>query len=344
MLPQQFRSETNAVARMAGTAKASLVLLAMRREVALDLLKGMAPEEVRAIVGAAEQLRSIDAVTLAAVVAEFEDEFNAGVRFTGSAAEIRDLVEEAVGAERVAAAMEAASEVAVIFEPPWAAIEGLPDDVIRSYVLALQPQAAAFFLSKIGATRTVTLLQPVAIEVRNDLLSRLISVREPALHVLRAFEEGVRDDLLASSTENGDMAHRFVAGVLNQLDQTQAVEALGHIARQLPEDARLIRKLLFRFEDVGRLPPAALGILVERLPLERLVVALKDAPSELILTILSAMAPRARRMAESELNGGAPVTAKSVTDARRLIADAVLKLAAAGAIDIGSRAEGDSRE
>ena len=67
-------------------------------------------------------------------------------------------------------------------------------------------------------------------------------------------------------------------------------------------------------------------VLMDGIPVERTVIALQGADAELQDKVLSALSPRARRMAEAELQSPANVAARDITEARRSIVDSVLRL------------------
>jgi flagellar motor switch protein FliG len=83
-----------------------------------------------------------------------------------------------------------------------------------------------------------------------------------------------------------------------------------------------------------RLPARGLTAVMDGIPVERTVLALQGADAELQTKVLSALAPRARRMAEAELQNPANVAARDIVDARRTIVETVLRLASEGLIDI----------
>ncbi len=323
-----------------GAAKAALVLLAMDRSQAMELLKSLASEDVRAIMRRAAELKLVEGPLLDTIISEFESSFNEGVKFIGSADEVRLLVEEALGNDGANLALTAPSVVEAPLDPPWAEVGQLADDVLVAYVTAQHPQAAAFLLSNLEQDKSAELLRSMEPGIANDLLARLLTVKELPKSIQRAFEDAVREDLISKS-KSGSGAHQLVAGVLNEFNQERSEGALDYISRQRPEDARIVRKMLFKFEDLPRLSARSLGVVVERLPVERIVIALRDAPPALQETVLGAMAPRARRMAESELKNDSPIQAKAVTEAKRMIAQAVLNLASTGAIELPNTVENE---
>jgi flagellar motor switch protein FliG len=77
---------------------------------------------------------------------------------------------------------------------------------------------------------------------------------------------------------------------------------------------------------------------MDGIPVERTVIALQGTDAELQGKVLAALSPRARRMAEAELQSPANVAARDIAEARRSIVDSVLRLSAEGTIEIPSQA------
>jgi flagellar motor switch protein FliG len=78
-------------------------------------------------------------------------------------------------------------------------------------------------------------------------------------------------------------------------------------------------------------------VLMDGIPVERTVIALQGAPADLRDKVLAALSPRARRMAEAELQGPVNVAQRDIAEARRAIVDSVLRLSAEGTIEIPSQ-------
>lgn len=314
-----------------GAAKAALVLLAMDRNKALELLKQLEPDEVQEIMRQAENMGSVDAQLLVSIVSEFEHTFREGIKFLGTVDEVRELVEEAL---RGAPASTVEPPMAMAgYMPPWPEMAALSDEIIQKYVMAQNTRVSAFILSKFDAQRAADLLKGIPVEQCNSLVACLLEIKPSSPSIERAIEDGIRKDLLAVAAGSGSASHQIVAGLLNALDPALTSSAIDHLALSRPDDAKIVRKLLFKFEDFPTLAAKSRTAVVERVPVERLVLALKDAPTELVESVLSAMPPRGRRMAESELQSGAVASDKSVQEARRFVAQSVLKLAASGEIE-----------
>ena len=93
-------------------------------------------------------------------------------------------------------------------------------------------------------------------------------------------------------------------------------EALEYLASLKPKDAEAIRKMLFKFEDSDEAFAKPLTVLMDGVPVERTVIALQGAEPALQTKVLSALSPRARRMAEAEMQSPANVPARDIVDAQ----------------------------
>lgn len=314
---------------LSGAQKAALVLLALERSRAHELVRQLAADDVRRIVRAAGRLNAVDADVLDVVVREFEEAFRDGVNFLGTASEVRSIVAEVVGPEEVDEALRAAPTRQ---EPPWEEIGLLPDDILRDYLARQHPQAAAMILVKLQAAKAADLLRSLSAPMRKELIGRMLAVGKIATAFERAIEDAVRSELLGNVDKPASNVHQKVAGIINQFDLQQADEVLQHLATAAPGDLSTVRKLLFRFDDLIKLPPSSLAVVIDRLPIERILLALQGTSPEFQSVILAPMAPRARRMAEAELQSGVVAPARDVNDARRFVGEFVLHMIADGAI------------
>jgi flagellar motor switch protein FliG len=144
-----------------------------------------------------------------------------------------------------------------------------------------------------------------------------------------AVEQAFAEDLLAK-TQNA--AHAGIADILNRLEKAQSEEMLKSLAEVRPDDAKALKGMMFSFIELARVPERGRTMLLDQVPIERLVMALRGTDAAFQATILSSLAARSRRMVEAELSGGAPATDRDIAAARREIVDLVLKMIAKGEI------------
>ena len=121
--------------------------------------------------------------------------------------------------------------------------------------------------------------------------------------------------------------HARLAAILNKLEREQIEEILTSIEEMDPADAERVKGHVFTFEDIGGMEAEDRARLMDEVPAERVVMALREAAPELVEPILQALSPRSRRIVEAELGTAVRVPPKSIGEARRWIAVLALSMA-----------------
>jgi flagellar motor switch protein FliG len=224
-------------------------------------------------------------------------------------------------------------------EPVWERVADLRVDTLRDFLGKEHPQTVAFLLSRIDSSLAASVVTTFSAEARNGLLGRMVAIKAVADDAVRALESVIREELLVTESQS---SHVGIADMLNRLDKKQSDEMLKTLAEVRPEEAKAIKSLLFSFEDVAKLPSQARTTLLDQVPVDRLVLALKGTEPDFQATILSALASRSRRMVEAELQGGGTPSPRDVAEARRTIVAAVLKMIANGEVQLAVEEQPDT--
>jgi|KBSMisStandDraft_5_1062788.scaffolds.fasta_scaffold115592_2 flagellar motor switch protein FliG len=319
---------------LTGPEKVGVLLLALGKQRASDLLKKFNPEELNIIVRSTEIMPTISASDLEGIVEEFEGQLGLGTPFVGRPEDVKRLVTDVITEKKSSAD---ANDQFVAHQDIWTRLAALQDDVLQAYFSRQTPQVVAYYLDRLGSERASGILKGYAPAERNDLLNRILGLGQVTPQVIEALEGSLHEELFDVDRSSAGK-HLTMAGILNNLDKADSSEALAYLANLKPKDAEAIRKMLFKFEDLMRLSAKALTVIMDGVPVERTVIALQGADSELQTKVLSALSPRARRMAEAEMQSPANVAARDIIDTRRSIVDSVLKLVAEGAIELPSEA------
>jgi flagellar motor switch protein FliG len=319
---------------MSGVEKVAVLLLALEKSRATQLLKRFDAGELKQITRSAAQLKPVSAADLEALVEEFARQFSSGVNFVGTLEEVERLLAGVMTEDQIAEVM---SDEQRKDEPVWETVSGLKQDTVKTYLTNEHPQAAALILSRIDSASAAKMIGTFEARLRNDLLCRMLGIKSVAEDVMRAVERVVYEDLTASASSGGGDAQVGVADILNKLDKTQSDDLLKTLGEQRPADAKALKSMLFSFEDLAKLDPRIRTTLFDQIPIERLVLALRGTDAEFQGIILSSLASRSKRMVEAELQGGSAASPREMAEARRAIVDIVLKMAAKGEIDLGSR-------
>lgn len=316
-----------------GAKKAALLLLAMGKPHAAQVLRHFTAEELRLIPRFGADAERITGVEFEGLVEEFGREFADTMKFFGTSQEVEDLISGVLTPEQVA---QMKSEVVTESrEPVWARLSALNEQVLASYIALEHPQIATVILSRMPsdyAAKVLGLLNP---GLRRDVMGRMLSLDNMHDKAVTLLERALGEDLLAGPARGQKSESRSrVADIINRLDEAQVADTLSNLAQTRPEDADALRGMLFTFSDIVKLTKAARTLLFDKVPTDRLVVALTGADPTLQELALSSLTARTRRMVEAELKGGQNASQRDIRSAQRSIADLALAMAGRGEIEL----------
>lgn len=318
---------------LTGAEKVAVLLLALGKTKAAQILKRFDGDELKLITRSAADLTTITAADLDALVEEFAKKFATGIKFIGTAKELENLLIAVMTEDEIA---EVKSGERTKEEPVWDIVSRVKEDVLRAYLQREHPQTVALILSRIDSGTAAKLVGGYPAVQRNDLLCRMLVLGSVSDDAMAIVEGMLREELTVSPSNSTADAHTSIANILNKLDKAQSDDVLQSMAAMRPDDAELVKGMLFSFDDLVSLSPSMRTMVFDQVPIERVVLALKGLDAQFQATILSSLASRSRRMVEAELQNGSAGSARDVAEARRLIVDIVLRMVTNGEIDLKS--------
>jgi flagellar motor switch protein FliG len=329
----------NAQAKMAvpalsltGAEKVTVLLLALGKPRAAKLLKLFDPDDLKVLTQLAGDLQPIGATDLEMLVEEFAQKFASGVNFVGTEKEVKSLLSDVMVDDPMAGMMPEMSEVpasegtdALI----WEKVSQLKTEVLSAFLENEHPQTVAVILSKIDPAVAAKMIKAYPPQQRNELLCRMLGIKQVSDEAARAVEAAITEQLLTNVSSG---SHTSVADILNQLEKPHSDEMLKKLAEVRPEDAQVLKSMLFTFEELTKLSDKSRTMLLDQVPTERLIAALKGMDAAFQAAILSSLGARSRRMVEAELASGGTATPREIVEARKAIVDVVLKMMQKGEI------------
>ena len=329
--------------KLGGAEKVAALLLAMGKPAASRLLKHFDESEIRKIARTVSALGTVSKPLLEDLVDEFTHGVAAGQDLLGGIDNVEELLTGVVPGDQM---NEILSDVrGDSAKLVWPRIARMPEPVLAQYLSREHPQVAAFILSRLAPTLAAAVIAKFPAELRNEIVRRMVAIKPVSAEPLRVVEETLQVDLLQKAARSGSSdAHARLAEIMNKLERQQMNDILDSLMQHRPKEARRVKKLLFTFEDIAQMTAANRGKLVDQIPTERTMLALRGADATLQDIILSCLSGRSRRMIEQELSSGAPVPQKEIMAARRAIADLALDLASRGQLELGPEGEEDDDE
>lgn len=321
-----------------GPEKVAALLLTMGKPTASRLLKHFDPIELRQITRSASELGSVPVSSLEQLIDDFAGQFATGVDLQGTANDVEQLLDGVLSPEQIADIM---SDVTGNSNNSlWERFSGIPENVLSTYLAKEHPQTAALILSKVSPACAAKVMGLLQRDLRNELMRRMVGLKPVIDSTMRLIETTLHEDLLLAMARNtGPDTNARMADIINKLERDQMEDVLESLAESRPKVAETLKGLLFTFDDIVNLAPAAIMALFDQVPTERVVLSLKGTDGAFRDAILGSLASRARRMVENELNTGGPAAKADVLKARRMIADLALQMADAGQIELNASDE-----
>jgi flagellar motor switch protein FliG len=130
-------------------------------------------------------------------------------------------------------------------------------------------------------------------------------------------------------------AHELIAEIFNSLDRATENRFITALEERNRDSAERIKALMFTFDDLQRMTPASVQVLLREVEKEKLPLALKGASEKLRDLFFANLSERAAKMLREEIAALGPVKLRAVDEAQAAIVALAKELAAQGSIEIG---------
>ncbi len=322
---------------LTGPEKAVLMLLSLDEATATPILGELDAEEVRKLREVAALMRAVPTSALDTVYSEFITRSREAIAVPrGGVRYLRRIATRALGEAR-------AQEIFV--DAPQSAMERLlaADPGALAAVLENEhPQIVAAVVSQLDPERAAGVLDALPEDARPLVLERLATLKEVPAGLLEELAAALTAELPPEEAEAAmsvDGISRSAA-LVRRLPRDAGDALLARVGEASPDLATEIRRNMYSFDDLMALEPRALRSVLEAVPADRLVLALKAASTEMREHIFKGMSKRAseRIRDDMELLGG--VRLADVELAQQEIVEIALRLASEGVISLDAQNAG----
>src|ERR1700733_6129687 len=316
-----------------GAQKAAIVMLALGEEQCGRLFAMMHEDEIRDISAAMAQLGAVRSEVVERLCTDFVESLGSSGSLVGSFESTEILLTKSLPRDRVAQIMEEIRGPAG--RTMWDKLGNVNEDVLANYLKNEYPQTVAVVLSKIRAdhaARVLTLLpDPFAMEV----VMRMLRMETVQKEVLDGVERTLRAEFMSNLARSARRdSHELMADIFNNLDRASETRFIAALEERNRESAERIKALMFTFDDLIRLTPQAVQILLRAIEKDKLPVALKGASEKIREMFFKNMSERAGKILKDDIEALGPVRLRDVDDAQSGIVSLAKELAAQGALEI----------
>jgi flagellar motor switch protein FliG len=321
-----------------GPDRVAAILLTMGKSLSARLMKHFDPDEIRRITRSAADLRPVPAQALSVLIEEFATQFAVGASLVSSPGEVERMLDGVLPKEQIE---EILGDLAGNPDRSiWERMSGISEQSLATHLEGEHPQTAALILSRVKPATAAKVMAHMAPQRRNGVIRRMLSIKPPVDEAIRMLERILHQEFTANAARSAmGEGQEHLAEIINRLDRAEIEQVLQSLSATSPKAAASLKSRLFTFDDLAKVSTRARAALFDKVPTEKVVLALKGAAAELREMVLSALSSRVRKMIEQELNNGQGVPSRDVNEARRAITDLALEMASRGEIEIRGDAE-----
>src|SRR3954447_3061887 len=323
--------------RLNGAEKCAVILLALGEEHA-KVWSSLDEEEIKEISQAMASLGNVTSAVVEDLLVEFVSGMAGTGAIMGSFEQTQKLLASIMPGEKVDSLMEEIRGPAG--RTMWDKLGNVNEAVLANYLKNEYPQTVAVVLSKIKsehAGRVLTLLpDSFAIEV----VMRMLRMESVQRGVLDGVERTLRSEFMSNlSRPSRRDSHEMMAEIFNSLDRQSESRFVIALEERNREAAERIKALMFTFDDLQRLSPAHMQVLLRTVEKDKLPVALKGASEPLKQLFFGNLSERAGKMLREDIEALGPVKLRDVDEAQGSIIATAKDLAAQGQIEISEPAK-----
>ncbi|WOK37774.1 flagellar motor switch protein FliG [Sphingomonas sp. C3-2] len=301
--------------KYSGLQRAAALMLALGHEHGGPIWEQLTIDEIKELSQAIAQLGRVPAVVVEHLLVQFSGEVSSMTSLHGSFESTERLLEAVLPPERVKEIMEDIRGPSG--RTMWDKLSNVSETVLAGYLKNEYPQTVAVILHKLRSDHAARVLAELPNEMATDVVMRMLRMETVQKDVILQVEQTLKSEFMTnlSRAQRRD-PHETMAEVFNALDRTTEEAMLTALDEKAPESAERIRALMFTFEDLGNLLPAAIQVIVRNSNKRELALALKGSPEEMKQLFFSGMTERAAKLMRDDMSAMGPVRARDCEEAQ----------------------------
>ena len=316
-------------------------MLALDAEHSQVLFEMMDDEEIRDLSSAMSNLGSIDSSLVEQLFVEFADQLSSGGSLVGTYDTTERLLLQSLGDQ------EKVNEIMEEIRGPagrtmWDKLGHVNEQVLANYLKNEYPQTVAVVLTKIKPDHAAKVLSVLPENLAMEVIMRLLQMETVQKDVLDGVEQTLRSEFMTNLARGQRQdSHEQMANIFNHLDRSTEDRLMGALEERKRESAERIKNLMFTFEDLIRVDPAGIQVLLRQVEKDQLAMAMKGASDDMKDLIFKNMSERAGKMMQEDMEAMGPVRLKEVEEAQAGIVNTAKSLSDAGEIVVAGGGDDD---
>ncbi|OEC39365.1 flagellar motor switch protein FliG [Pseudomonas sp. 1D4] len=318
---------------MSSLEQAAILLLSMGDDMSASVLRQFGREEIVSLSQAMARLSNVKQPMVSEVIGRFFDDYREQSSIKGASRHyLAGMLGKALGGDITRSLLD--SIYGEEIRAKMARLEWLDPRQFAALIAKEHAQMQAVFLAFLPPSMATDVLESMPAERQDDLLLRIANLTEINADVIAELEALIERSLAVLGTQGSQVRGvKQAADIMNRYkgDRGQMFELLRARSESL---VTRIEDEMYDFFILSRQSSTVLQTLIESIPLEDWVVALKGAEPELVKAVQGALPKRQAQQMESISRRQGPVPLSRVEQVRKEIMGVVREMAAAGELQI----------
>jgi flagellar motor switch protein FliG len=318
-----------------GARKAAIFLMGIGDQIGADLIRQLAPDEIRRIGNEITALSSVQPDSMLHIFREFET-LTATSRFfaKGGPDRAKRLLEQAIGPDSASALLKDAPP-----PPPEVRNDGESGPLhntdpkeLAKVLREENPQTLALILSNLPPGQAGPLMASLPPEVQPQVALRIALMDRISPDVFRRIADAIRTRLKAGKQLSRSNGTRTLAAMLNYVDGELTEKVLSALEPENETAVAAVRDLMFVFDDIMTIDKEGIKALLAKVDRKILTLALKGTSENMRGHFTQCMSSRSAEMLGEDMEALGPVRIRDVTAAQAQVVTVVRQLQKDGSI------------
>ncbi len=329
---------------MDNLSKAAAMLICLGVDRAAQVLAHLSPQEVQLLADQMAQIGRVAPQVRADLVDDLLERYDHAQlqEAAGGLEFVHRLLSQLFGEERASLVLEQLSQNTS--PRPFRRLRGVEAQRLLAILSHEHPAVIALVLYYLPREKAAQVISGLADAAREDVVMRLANLSTPMPQMVARLEQLLLQKLsdTRGAEEGGEQDFASVTGARALVEimsrSTPAVERRVYefLQERDPALADEVRKTMFVFEDLLRLDPRDVQVILRALTAHDLALALKNASDALRDLIFTNVSENFAKTIREELELLGPVRVRQIEEAQQLVVESARRLAEEGTIRLCS--------
>jgi len=319
--------------RLTGAQKAAILIMSMDEENATKIFNMMDDEEIKELSSTMSSLGTVSSDIVERLFLDYVEGMSSSGVVVGTFDSTERLLMKALGKDRVDTIMEDIRGPAG--RTTWDKLGNVSEEVLAAYLKNEYPQTISLVLSKVKPDHAARVLAVFPEDLAMEVMMRMLDMEAVKKEVMDGIEKTLRLEFMSNlaKTQRRD-SHELMAEIFNNFDRSTESKFMVLLEQKRIESAERIRALMFTFEDLQKIDPAGIQVLLRSVDKDKLATAMKGASDTIKEMFFSNMSERAAKILREDMESMGPVRLKDVDEAQIAVVSVAKDLATKGEIVI----------